>query len=173
MGGEDHKLAKQPFEHALHSLYGLPYCWSCREKQFSRQVLEQHVSCSMCPVVKDGIGRGLNFSKMLDKMLQCEQENPPIPSEGASQAFDRLSMFDDSLTGPLSNILANTSKIRQLLNCCAICSQRTQQASRLDLSLRTTGPSCASRLVRLPFVSGMQCCNKRGNPVLLNRGPVE
>ena len=55
------QLSKQKFDRARHSLFGLPVCRFCRERQFSWQVLSQHISCGMCPVVKDGVGRGLTF----------------------------------------------------------------------------------------------------------------
>ena len=155
---EIHQLSKQKFDRVRHSLFGLPVCRFCRERQFSWQVLSQHISYGMCPVVKDGVGRGLAFVQILERMLQRESIDPPLPPAGASQVFSAPPMNDAAYAGPLSIVLKNASKVRLLLDGCALCSQRMQRPNRLKTHWRQTHPK-AWALVEVPSRSGAQSIN--------------
>ena len=67
-------------------------------------------------------------------------------------------MEDAAYAGPLPNVLKNATKVRLLLGGCALCSQRTQQPSRLKTHWRQTH-SKAWALVEIPSRSGAQSIN--------------
>ena len=135
---EIHQLAKQPFDRARHALFGLPFCRFCRERQYSWQVLEKHISCGMCPTVKHGVGRGLSFAQIFDQVLQAEEISPPSPPEGVTVIGSQSLFHDAAFAGSLPEVLRRPKSIQRLLLGCALCSQQMQQASRLKTHWRQT-----------------------------------
>ena len=122
--------SKIAFERHKHALHGIPRCRFCRVTLFSWQVLEQHLTCGMCPRLKDGFGRGLTLERIFEDVLERERTDPPEPPLGISPSSQTL-LFDRPEHGqPLHSALREHSIIRLYSLECALCGQKLQSPGK-------------------------------------------
>ena len=133
--------SKIAFERHKHALHGIPRCRFCRVTLFSWQVLEQHLTCGMCPRLKDGFGRGLTLERIFEDVLERERTDPPEPPLGISPSSQTL-LFDRPEHGqPLHSALREHSIIRLYSLECALCGQKLQSPGKTKTHWRYTHPA--------------------------------
>ena len=137
---ELNQTAKIPFIRHKHALHGIPRCRFCRATLFSWQVLEQHLTCGMCPRLKDGFGRGFSLDQIFEAVVAQESTDPPEPPPGitacATLLFDR-----PEHTLPIHDVLCNTKLFTEYTSACALCGQKLQSASKMKSHWRSSHSS--------------------------------
>ncbi|CAE7258436.1 Pol [Symbiodinium sp. CCMP2592] len=134
---EINQTAKVAFKRHLHALHGVPRCRFCRVVHHSWQVLEQHITCGMCPVIKAGVGRGFNIEAIFQSVVENELIDPPIPPVGISSS-SALLFYGPEHRQCLPSVIKQVPTVRQYTTACALCGQRLQDASRIKDHWRKT-----------------------------------
>ena len=135
---EINQAAKVAFQRHKHALHGIPRCRFCRVVQHSWQVLEQHVTCGMCPVIKAGVGRGFDVEAIYQSVLEHEKIDPPIPPTGIEDRPTDLLFNRPEHVQAISTVLKDVATVQQYVRECALCGQRLQDANRLKDHWRKT-----------------------------------
>ena len=128
---EINQAAKIAFKRHLHALHGIPRCRFCRVVQYSWQVLEQHLTCGMCPVIKAGVGNGLDLDSIFRTVLEHERVDPPIPPVGIRASSPTLLFNRPEHEQALATVIKDVGTVRLYITECALCGQRLQEASRI------------------------------------------
>ena len=134
---ELNQTAKIPFVRHKHALHGIPRCRFCRATLFSWQVLEQHLTCGMCPRLKDGFGRGFSLEQIFEAVVAQEYTDPPEPppriTASPSLLFDRKEH-----ESPIHDVLDNKKLFIEYASTCALCSQKLQSAHKMKSHWRSS-----------------------------------
>ena len=110
---EINQAAKVAFQRHKHALHGIPRRRFCRVVQHSWQVLEQHVTCGMCPVIKAGVGRGFDVEAIYQSVLEHEKIDPPIPPTGIEDRPTDLLFNRPEHVQAISTVLKDVTTVQQ------------------------------------------------------------
>ena len=147
---ELNQQSKITFLRHKHALHGIPRCRFCRATLYSWQVLEQHLTCGMCPRIKDGFGRGFSLDQIFADVIAREQTDPPEPPVGIESGPPVLLFDRPEHSQPLHEFLRNHTEVQQYSKQCALCGQKQLSAGKFKTHWRSTHPA-AWHIVEAPI----------------------